>query len=138
MARKIRISEQQYRMAIKKGILSEDNDKIKVNADPKKYNNNPEEALNGMQQKIKDAGGDLNKFEVSVDGNTLQNNQLKNTKILPKNQTNATTNTTANQTTSATPMSEGFLLTKKQLMEKRLKTLKKNSEVYTLRDFIKN
>ena len=132
MSRKICITENQYKMIIKEGILP-DSQKIEVNAPVEKYNNNPEEALKDTQNRIKQAGGDLKKFNVSVDGNKLGSNQkLKNTKIV----SNDTTNTS--ETTQNSELSEGMLLSKKKLQENRLKALKKNSELYTLKDFIKN
>ena len=132
MSRKICITENQYKMIIKEGILP-DSQKIEVNAPVEKYDNNPEEALKDTQNRIKQAGGDLKKFNVSVDGNKLGSNQkLKNTKIV----SNDTTNTS--ETTQNSELSEGMLLSKKKLQENRLKALKKNSELYTLKDFIKN
>ena len=128
MPRKFYITEKQYKLALKEGILP-DNEKIEVNAPIEKYGNNPEEALKDTQDRIKKAGGDLKRFNVSVDGNKVNGNQkLKGTKIVPNTDV-------SNQNTT---IGESNIITKNKLQEIRLNEFKRNSRVFKLKDFIKN
>lgn len=128
MPRKFYITEKQYKLALKEGILP-DNEKIEVNAPIEKYGNNPEEALKDTQDRIKKAGGDLKRFNVSVDGNKVNGNQkLKGTKIVPNTDV-------SNQNTT---IGESNIITKNELQEIRLNEFKRNSRVFKLKDFIKN
>lgn len=94
MARKIRITEEQYNMALKEGVT------LKV----------PTNNGKNLEQNIKDtkAQGDN---EVKDGNYTLE--------IDPKG------------------VQENKLISKKKLQENRLKALKKNSELYSVKDFIK-
>ena len=94
MGRKIRITEEQYQMALKEGVT------LKV----------PTNNGKNLEQNIKDtkAQGD---YEVKDGNYTLE--------IDPKG------------------VQENKLVSKKELQENRLKKLKENSEVYTVKDFIK-
>lgn len=128
MARKICITEKQYKMALAEGILPQsDNNSIEVNAPI--VNNNPQQSIKDMENKIQKTGADIKKFKVSVDGNKVQNQNLKGTKIVSNNSDNNSTNTNS-------VVSENLMITKKQLQENRLKQLKKNSELFTVKDFI--
>lgn len=128
MARKIRITEKQYKMALAEGILPQsDNNPIEVNAPI--VNNNPQQSIKDMENKIQKTGADIKKFKVSADGNKVQNQNLKGTKIISNNSDNNSTNTNS-------LVSENLMITKKQLQENRLKQLKKNSELFTVKDFI--
>lgn len=128
MARKICITEKQYKMALAEGILPQsDNNPIEVNAPI--VNNNPQQSIKDMENKIQKTGADIKKFKVFADGNKVQNQNLKGTKIVSNNSDNNSTNTNS-------VVSENLMITKKQLQENRLKQLKKNSELFTVKDFI--
>ena len=85
--------------------------------------------LSLIEKKIQKTGADIKKFKVSADGNKVQNQNLKGTKIVSNNSDNNSTNTNS-------VVSENLMITKKQLQENRLKQLKKNSELFTVKDFI--
>lgn len=120
MARKIRITEKQYKMALAEGVLPNSNGKFTVNANQYDGNgNNPEknvtQTMNDLKQKYPNAEKD---FQVVGD----KGNNSK-TQVVSKDNTNNT-------------LSENKLITKKQLQEDRLKQLKKNSELFTVKEFI--
>lgn len=122
MAKNICITEEQYRMALKEGVLPNSNGKFTVNANQYDGNgNNPEknvtQTMNDLKQKYPNAEKD---FQVVGD----KGNNSK-TQVVSKDSTNNT-------------LSENKLITKKKLQENRLKKLKENSEIYTVKDFLKN
>ena len=94
MARKFKITEEQYNTALSEGIT--------LTAD------------------LAAAGGDANK---AIE-NTKQQAQKDGVDI-----SNATIQVPAN---------EGRLITKKQITESRLKKLKENSDLYSVRNFMRN
>ena len=96
MAKKFIISEEQYNMALKEGVV--------LNAD------------------VAAAGGDV-KRAVDTTKKEAKANGVK--------MDNATISIKASDT------NESVFITKSKLQENRLKALKRNSEVYTLRDFMK-
>ena len=93
MGRKIRITEEQYNMALKEGVT--------INADLSGSNNDPKQAFNTAKTQAEKQG--LKSGEYNIQFANVQENKL---------------------------------FTKKQLQENRLKELKKNSEVYSVKDFI--
>lgn len=114
MARKFRITEEQYKMALKEGV-----------------------AINKTQ--VLAAGN--NSSDIEKARNTAQENGLpkENFEVvapLEKNNQSPQLSTTDKQNANVV-ISENKLITKKQLQENRLKELKKNSEVFTLKDFAK-
>jgi len=114
MARKFRITEEQYKMALKEGV-----------------------AINKTQ--VLAAGN--NSSDIEKARNTAQENGLpkENFEVvapLEKNNQSPQLSTTDKQNANVV-ISENKLITKKQLQENRLKALKKNSEVFTLKDFAK-
>jgi len=94
MARKIRITEEQYNMALREGVT--------VNADLTSSNNDPKQAFDKAKGEAEKQG--LKSGEYNIQFSNVQ---------------------------------EGKLVSKKQLQENRLKALKKNSELYSVKDFIK-
>lgn len=116
MGRKFCITEEQYKRLMKEG---------KFTVQAKNYgNNDPTKNVEKTQQ-------ELNKVIPNADKNfqvAANNPKSPDTQIVSKNTSSQTDNTT---------VSEGKLITKKQLQENRLKEMKKNSEVYTVKDFIK-
>ena len=96
MAKKFIISEEQYTMALKEGVV--------LNAD------------------VAAAGGDV-KRAVDTTKKEAMSNGVK--------MDDATISIKASDT------NESVFITKSKLQENRLKALKRNSEVYTLRDFMK-
>lgn len=128
MGRKIKITESQYQTMLKEGVLP---DPINVNANPEKYGGNAEKAINATKQNLnkvgvsKEAidGGDVNVAVPSQ--NVKRNTQLGKDTMVVSNPD--TTNNTTN---------EGRCITKRQLQENRLKFLKQNSTVYTVKDFV--
>lgn len=125
MGRKIRITEKQYKTFLKEGILPNSNQEFTVQANVPS-GTDPKKAVTDTQNAITSTVGSTNGKKFKVVANDPNS---PNTQIVSKNTTNT------NGTT--TPVSEGKLITKKQLQENRLKELKKNSEVYTVKDFIK-
>ena len=121
MGRKIRITEEQYKKILKEGVLVGSNQKFSVNA--QENGNTPEEkvanTMNDLKQKYPDA--DKN-FEV------VSPNKDNKTQTVSKPNTNTSNNNIA--------VMENKLITKKQLQENRLKALKENSQVYSVKDFI--
>ena len=114
MARKFRITEEQYKMALKEGV-----------------------AINKTQ--VLAAGN--NSSDIEKARNTAQENGLpkENFEVvapLEKNNQSPQLSTTDKQNANVV-INENKLITKKQLQENRLKALKKNSEVFTLKDFAK-
>jgi len=93
MGRKIRITEEQYNMAIREGVS--------INADLSAANNDPKKAFDDAKGNAEKQG--LKPGEYSITFANVQENKL---------------------------------ITKKQLQENRLKALKENSQVYTVKDFI--
>lgn len=122
MARKICITEEQYNMALKEGILEDSNQKFSVNAQQQNGQSEEQNVVTTMEklkQKYQNAEKD---FEVvSPD---KKNNK---TQIVSKSDTND----------NNISVMEKKLVTKRELQENRLKSLKKNSNVYTVKDFIK-
>ena len=113
MARKFRITEEQYKMALKEGV-----------------------AINKTQ--VLAAGN--NSSDIETARKTAQENGLpkENFEVvapLEKNNQAPQLSTTDKQNANVV-ISENKLITKKQLQENRLKALKKNSELYTVKDFI--
>ena len=94
MGRKIRITEEQYNMALKEGVT--------INADLGAANNDPKKAYDAAKTEADKQG--LKNGEYNIQFPNVQ---------------------------------ESKFITKKQLQENRLKELKKNSEVFTLKDFAK-
>ena len=122
MGRKIRITEEQYKKILKEGVLVGSNQKFTVKAQ-EKIGSTPEEnvanTMNNLKQKYPDA--DKN-FEV------VSPNKDNKTQTVSKPNTNTSDNNIA--------VMENKLITKKQLQENRLKALKENSQVYSVKDFI--
>ena len=114
MARKFVISEEQYNMALKEGVTI---NKTQVLA-PGNDSSDIEKARNNAQEN----GLPKENFEVVAP--------------LEKNNQSPQLSTTDKQNANVV-ISENKLITKKQLQENRLKALKKNSEIYTVRDFMK-
>ena len=94
MGRKIRITEEQYNMALREGVT--------INADLSASKNDPKAAFDTANNQAKEQGLKPGQYNI----------QFPN-------------------------VSESKLITKKQLQENRLKALKENSKVYTVKDFIK-
>lgn len=114
MARKFRITEEQYKMALKEGV-----------------------AINKTQ--VLAAGNnssDIEKARNTAQGNGLPKENFEVVAPLEKNNQSPQLSTTDKQNANVV-ISENKLITKKQLQENRLKALKKNSEVFTLKDFAK-
>ena len=120
MGRKFCITEEQYKRLMKEGVTP-----AKFTVQANNYgNNDPTKNVQKTQQ-------ELNKVIPNADKNfqvAANNPKSPDTQIVSKNTSSQTDNTT---------VSEGKLITKKQLQENRLKEMKKNSEVYTVKDFIK-
>ena len=116
MAKNICITEKQYKMALKEGVLP-GNQKISVNAT--NATNDPEDNIRQTQNAIRKSGGNVKDFSIHT-----PNPGSKDTEIVSKSET---TDAGVNETK---------FLSKKQLQENRLKILKKNSEVYTVKDFL--
>lgn len=114
MGRKIRITEEQYNMALKEGVAI---NKTQVLA-PGNNSSDIEKARNDAQE------NGLPKENFEVVAPLEKNNQAPQLSSTDKQNANVVIN-------------ENKLITKKQLQESRLKALKKNSEVYTVKDFIK-
>lgn len=93
MGRKIRITEEQYNMAIREGVT--------INADLDAANGDPKKAFDTAKANAEKEG--LKSGEYNVEFPNVQ---------------------------------ESKLITKKQLQENRLKALKENSQVYSVKDFI--
>ena len=115
---------------MKEGILPGNNNKINVEADPKQFNNDASKAIQGTQQAIKDTGADVTKYNVNVSGDKVGSNvKLGNdTEIVSKDSTTKVNGDVA----------ESKLISKKELRESRLDALKKNSKMYSVKDFMKN
>lgn len=113
MGRKIRITEEQY-----KKFLKEVDDKTQVMSQGNDSNSIKKASDNAVKN-----GLPKEKFEVVA---PLVNNNNQTAQLSTNDKNNA-----------KIVVSEGKLITKKQLQENRLKELKKNSEVYTVKDFIK-
>ena len=94
MGRKIRITEEQYNMALKEGVT--------INADLSASNNDPKVAFDNAKTEAEKNGLKGGQYNI----------QFPN-------------------------VSETKIITKKELQESRLKALKENSEVYSVKDFIK-
>ncbi len=94
MARKIRITEEQYNMILREGVT--------VNADLDSSNNDPKQAFDKAKGEAEKQG--LKSGEFNIQFSNVQ---------------------------------EEKFVTKKQLQESRLKALKKNSRLYSVKDFIK-
>ena len=124
MARKIRITEEQYKNVLKEGVLPNSNQTFTVQANTQNGTVSKEEAVTGTKEAINNTvGANAGKrFQVVADNSN-------NTQIVSKNETPNTNDTTT--------VTENKIITKKQLQENRLKVLKKNSVVYTVKDFIK-
>lgn len=114
MGKKIRITEEQYNMALKEGVAI---NKTQVLA-PGNNSSDIEKARNDAQE------NGLPKENFEVVAPLEKNNQAPQLSSTDKQNANVVIN-------------ENKLITKKQLQESRLKALKKNSEVYTVKDFIK-
>jgi hypothetical protein len=93
MGRKIRITEEQYNMALREGVT--------INADLSASNDDPKKAFDTAKTEAEKQG-------LKPGGYNIQ---------FPS-------------------VNENKFLTKKELQESRLKKLKKNSELYTVKDFI--
>lgn len=116
MARKICITEEQYKRIMKE--VEEKTPSVIV----------PSEGLSNANQAISDAKDKVNKGEVEY-------------KTLPDkygNQIVHKPNANGNGGTDTNSIAEGQLISKSKLMEHRLKALKKNSHVYSVRDFMKS
>lgn len=113
MGRKIRITEEQYKMALKEGV-----------------------ALNKTQ--VLAAGNnssDIEKARKTAEENGLPKDNFDVVAPLEKNNQAPQLSTNDKQNANIV-VSENKLITKKQLQKNRLKVLKENSEVYTVKDFI--
>jgi len=121
MGRKVRITEEQYDRILKEGVLPKD--KIQVNAPTTEdgKNRTPQEAIKATQDKIRDAGGRIEAFDVTAKTDNPGIKMVSDT----------------SDSNSNDVVSESKLITKKQLQERRLKLLKENSQLYTVKDFIK-
>ena len=123
MGRKIRITEKQYKKILEEGVLVGSNQKFTVNA--QEIGNTPEEKVTNTMRDLKQKYPDADKnFEV------VSPNKDNKTQTVSKPNTNTSNNNNIS-------VMENKLITKKQLQESRLKALKENSEVYTVKDFIK-
>ena len=120
MARKIYITEKQYKMALKEGVLP-GNQKINVNAT--NVSNVPEENVKMTKDAIKKSGGKVENFSIHA-----PNPGSKDTEIVSKN--------TDNNNYNNAELNEENFLTKKELQENRLKVFKKNSQLFTVKDFL--
>ena len=97
MGRKIVITEEQYNMALKEGVVV-DGDQYKKNA-----NGTYDDAIKAAKEDVQKNGGNPNDTTVSF---KMSSNESK-------------------------------LITKKDLVESRLKKLKEGSKVYSVTDFMK-
>lgn len=122
MGRKFCITEEQYKRVMKEGILP--TGKFTVQAKTDGISDDPTKAVEQTKK-------DLEKIVPNADKNfqvAANNPKSPNTQIVSNN------NQTQNNGNS---MSESKIITKKQLQENRLKVLKKDSNLYTVKDFIK-
>ena len=94
MGRKFCITEEQYNMALKEGVM--------LNADVSAAGGDVKRAVDTTKSEAEKQG--VKDYTVAIDGKQLSENKL---------------------------------ITKKELQENRLKVLKENSEVYSVKDFIK-
>lgn len=125
MGRKIRITEEQYNSFLKEGVLP--NQKFTVQANT---NGNPIDAAKNVEQTKKNLEKTVGTNLANKNFNVATTNpNAQDTQIVSKDTTN---------TNGTVSVFENKILTKKELQESRLKELKKNSKVYTLKDFINN
>jgi hypothetical protein len=120
MGRKFCITEEQYKRLMKEGVAPSSKFTVQAN----NYgDDDPAKNVQRTQQELKNVIPNADKnFQV-----VANNPKSPDTQIVSKNNSSQTDNTT---------VSEGKFITKKQLQENRLKEMKKNSEVYTVKDFI--
>ena len=134
MARRFCITEEQYKRIIGEGV------KIDVPVVPKN-GQTPIEAIKNTEGEIQNAGVSptnvKEKFNVNCDGATVLSN-LRGTEIVNKDTTtkNLTNDGEATPSATGSAIAENKLISKKELMENRLKALKKNSQLYTVKDFM--
>ncbi len=122
MGRKFCITEEQYKRVMKEGILP--TGKFTVQAKTDGSGDDPTKA-------VEQTKNDLEKIVPNADKNfqvAANNPKSPNTQIV-SNSNQAQDN--------GSSMSESKIITKKQLQENRLKVLKKDSNLYTVKDFIK-
>lgn len=122
MGRKFCITEEQYKRVMKEGILP--TGKFTVQAKTDGSGDDPTKA-------VEQTKNDLEKIVPNADKNfqvAANNPKSPNTQIV-SNSNQAQDNSSS--------MSESKIITKKQLQENRLKVLKKDSNLYTVKDFIK-
>ena len=93
MARKIKITNEQYNNAISEGIT--------LSADVEAAGGDVNKAVETTKQEARASGVDISKAKIEI------------------------------------PANENKLITKKQIIESRLKYLKENSTLYTIKDFLK-
>lgn len=115
MGRKFCITEEQYNMALREGVAIE---KTKV------------------QAKSPDSSS-IKQAKDNAIANGLPKDNMEVVAPIKNNQTQLSNmSNTDKQNAEVVIQSEGRYIKKSQLKENRLKTLKQNSELYTVKDFI--
>ena len=138
MARRFCITEEQYKRIIGEGVLP--NGKVGVNVSQEEINKYGgfDTAVSKNAEVLKKAGASQQGIDNNVEFSTKANiRPSKDDKVVKDTTTkNLTNDGEATPSATGSAIAENKLISKKELMENRLKALKKNSQLYTVKDFM--
>jgi hypothetical protein len=132
MGKKIYITEEQYKNIVREGVLPNGKTEISINQNDidksGSFDNAVKDIKGNLQKSFSASNSKIdNSIEFSAPAHMVKNPSKKD-KIVSNDQ--STTND------SNTGVFESKLITKEELCKNRLKVLKENSTLYTIKDFI--